>query len=140
MFEYIDKILIILSVTSGGVLTISFVTIVGVTVGIISASYTLFFFIAKRLIRILLKITRNKKKKHDNILMLAKNKLNSVETLTYQALNDMEISHEEFTIILKEKVKYERIKYILESENGKQEKITKLQSIKSTIKNNLTLY
>ena len=42
-----DKILIILSVTSGGVSIISFTTIVGATVGIISASYTLIFSIAK---------------------------------------------------------------------------------------------
>ena len=70
--------------------------------------------------------------------MLAESKLNSVETLISQALNDMEVSHKEFIIILKEKVKYEKMKYILESE--KQEKFTKLQSIKSTIKNNLTLY
>ena len=65
-----------------------------------------------------------KKKKHDKNLMLAKSKLNSIETLISQALDDMEISHEEFIIILKEKAKYERIKYI-ESEN----KITKLNSI-----------
>ena len=45
--------------------------------------------------------------------MLAKSKLNSIETLISQALNDMEISHEEFIIILKEKHKYERMKYIL---------------------------
>ena len=41
--------------------------------------------------------------------MLAKSKLNSIETLISQALNDMEISHEEFIIILKKKVKYEKI-------------------------------
>ena len=35
-----------------------------------------------------------KKKKHDKILMLAKSKLNSIETLVSQALIDMEISHE----------------------------------------------
>ena len=51
--------------------------------------------------------------------MLAKSKLSSIETLKSQALNDMEISHEEFTTILKEKVKYERMKYITESENEK---------------------
>ena len=52
--------------------------------------------------------------------MLAKCKLNSFETLISQALNNMEISHEEFNKILKEIVKYERMKYILESENEKQ--------------------
>ena len=40
----------------------------------------------------------------------------------------MEISHEEFIIILKEKVKYERMKYIIESEN-EQNKIIRLSSI-----------
>ena len=52
--------------------------------------------------------------------MLAKCKLNSFETLIPQALNNMEISHEEFNKILKEIVKHERMKYILESENEKQ--------------------
>ena len=100
VFEYIDKILIILSATSGGVSIISFLNIAGVPVGIASASFTLVFSIAKGIIKILLKITRNKKKKHDNILMLAKSKLNSIEILMSKALNDMEISHEKFTIIL----------------------------------------
>ena len=55
-------------------------------------------------------ITRNKKKKHDKILMMAKSKLNSIETLAFQALIDMEISHEEFITILKEKDEYEKMK------------------------------
>ena len=59
-----------------------------------------------------LNITRNKKKKHDKILILAKSKLNSIETLMPQALIDMDIIHEEFVTILKEKDKYEQIKTI----------------------------
>ena len=51
----------------------------------------------------LLSTTRNKKKKHDKILMLAKSKLDSIETLVSQALIDMEISHEEFNAIIREK-------------------------------------
>ena len=54
--------------------------------------------------------------------MLAKSKLNSVETLISQALHYMEINREEFIIILREKVKYERMKYILETENEKTKK------------------
>ena len=119
IFEYIDKILIILSATSRGVSIISFLSIVGVPVGIASASFTLIFSIAKGIIKILLKITRNKKKKHDNILMLAKSKLNSTEILVSKALNDMDISHEEFTIILNEKDKYDRMKYKIINENEK---------------------
>ena len=109
--EYIDKILIILSATSGGVSAMSFVSIARVPVGIAGASFTLIFSIAKGIIKILLKITRNKKKIHDKILMLAKSKLNSIEKLISKALNDMDISHEEFTTILNEKDKYDKIKY-----------------------------
>ena len=65
-------------------------------------------------------MTRSKKKKHDNILMLAKSKLNSIETLISQVLNDMDISHEEFITILNEKDKYERMKDILKSEIEKR--------------------
>ena len=51
----------------------------------------------------MLGIARNKKKKHDKILMLAKRKLNSIETLVSQTLINMEIIHEEFNTILMEK-------------------------------------
>ena len=40
-FDYIDKILIVLSATSSGVSIISFTSIVGAPVGIVSASLTL---------------------------------------------------------------------------------------------------
>ena len=62
--------------------------------------------------------------------MLAKSKLNSIETLISKALIDMEISHEEFIAIFKEKDKYEKMKENLRSENEKQE-IMRLSSIKS---------
>ena len=62
--------------------------------------------------------------------MLAKSKLNIIETLILQALIGMEISHEEFVTILKEKVKYENMKENLRSENEKQE-IMRLNSIES---------
>ena len=42
--------------------------------------------------------------------MLTKSILNSIATLISQALIDMEISHEEFIAILKEKDKYEKMK------------------------------
>ena len=56
-------------------------------------------------------------KKHDKILMLAKSKFNSIETLILQALIDMDISHEEFVTIFKEKDQYEKMKESLRSEN-----------------------
>ena len=73
----------------------------------------------------------NKKKKHDQLLMLAESKFSSIETLISQALGDLDISHEEFIMILKEKGKYERMKYNLISENGdEKQEIVKISSIK----------
>ena len=62
--------------------------------------------------------------------MLAKSKLNSIETLVFQALIDMEISHEEFITILNEKDKYEKMKDNLRSEKEKYKTI-RLSSVKS---------
>ena len=45
--------------------------------------------------------------------MLAASKFNSIETLISQALGDLDISHEEFIMILNEKDKYERMKFCL---------------------------
>ena len=64
--------------------------------------------------------------------MLAKSKLNSIETLISQALIDMDKNHEEFVTILNEKDKYEKIKDNLRSENGEY-KIMRLSSVKSKI-------
>ena len=61
--------------------------------------------------------------------MLAKSKLNSIETLVSQALIDVEISDEEFITILKEKDKYEKMKGNLRTKNEKQKTI-RLSSIK----------
>ena len=129
-FDYIDKILIVLSATSSGVSIISFTSIIGAPVGIVSASLTLVFPLTTGIVKKLLNITRNKKKKHDIIFMLAKSKLNSIETLISKVLNDLDISHEEFAKILKEKDKYEKMKENLRSKN-EESKIMRLSSAKS---------
>ena len=129
-FDYIDKILIVLSATSSGVSIISFTSIIGAPVGIASASFTLIFSLTTGIVKKLLNIARNKKKKHDKIFMLAKSKLSSIETLVSQALID--ISHEEFITILNEKDKYQKMKDKLRSENGDY-KIMRKSSVKSKI-------
>ena len=126
VFYYIDKILSVLSAKSDGV--ISSMSVVGAPIGIAGASFNVFS--NNRNSQKKNNITRNKKKKHNKILMLAKSKLTSIETLISQALIDMEISHEEFVKISKEKDKYEKMKENLKSENEKQE-IIRLSSIKS---------
>ena len=128
VFDYIDKILIVLSATTGGVSIISFTSIAGAPAGIASASL-IFFSLTTGVVKKLQNLTRNKKKKHDKILMLAESKLSSVEPLVPQALIDMEISHEEFITILKAKNKYEKMEDNLRSENEKYE-IMRLSSVK----------
>ena len=132
IFDYIDKILIVLSATTSGVSIILFTsTTIGESVGIVSASFTLIFSLTTEIIKKLLNMTINKKKKHDQLLMLAKSKFNSIETLISQALGDLDISHEEFIMISKEKHKYEKMKHSLISENGdEKQEIVKLSSIK----------
>ena len=102
-FDYIDKILIVLRAVSSGICINSSASVVGARVGIASASITLIFSLTTGIIKQLLRTTRNKKKKHNNILILAKSKLDSIETLVSQALIDMETSHDEFNAIFWEK-------------------------------------
>ena len=79
-FDYIDKTLVIISAKSGGVCIIFSVSVVGAPIGIAGASFTLIFSLTTGIIKKLLSITRNKKKKHDKILRVANSKLNSIET------------------------------------------------------------
>ena len=63
--------------------------------------------------------------------MLAKSKYNSIEALILQALKDINISHEEFITILKEKDRYETMKENIRDKNEyKKPEIVKFSSIK----------
>ena len=55
-------------------------------------------------------MTKKKKKKHNKIITLANAKLNMIDTLLSSALNDLKISHEEFSTIMTEKNAYENMK------------------------------
>ena len=61
-FNYFDKYLIVLSVTSGGISIASFATAIGAPIGIASASFSLAFSLCTGLVKKLLKATRNKKR------------------------------------------------------------------------------
>ena len=65
--------------------------------------------------------------------MLAKSKLNSIDTLISQALIDIDISHEEFITILKEKDRDEIMKDNLRNKDGESYEIMKFNSVKSKI-------
>ena len=63
-------------------------------------------------------------------MLLAKSKLNGIEILIWQSLIDMNISHEEFIKVLKEKDKYEKMKDNSRSEN--EEYVSNDSSCKAT--------
>ena len=106
-FDYFDKSLIVLCITTGIISTASFATVSGAPVGIVSASFSLAFSISTGIIKKPLKITRNKKKKHIKIVMLAGSKLNSIESKISEALINNEISHEDFMTIINEEINIE---------------------------------
>ena len=114
-FDYLDKIFITLSASFGTLSIASYASVVGITAGITDASLTLVFTVGTGISKSLLKLTKKRKKKHNKIIVLAKNKLNTIDTLLSSALNDSEISHEEFTNVINEENIYEIIKENIKS-------------------------
>ena len=110
IYDYLDKIFITLSASSGTLSIASYASVVGIPAGVTGASLTLVFTIDTGISKSLLKLTKKRKKKHNKIIVLAKNKLNMIDTLLSSTLNDSEISHEEFTNIINETNIYENIK------------------------------
>ena len=98
----IKALIILLSVTTDSISTASFATVIGAPVGIVSACFSLAFSIFTGIVKKLLKTTRNKKKKHNKIVMLARGKLNIIESKISEALVNSEISHEDFVTIINE--------------------------------------
>ena len=106
-FDYFDNPLIVLSVTTGSIFIASFANAIGAPVGMASASFSLSFSISTGIVKNLLKATRNKTKKHNNnIVMLARSKLNSIESKISEALMNNEISHKQFMTIINEEKKH----------------------------------
>ena len=103
-FDYLDKIFITLSASFGTLSIASQATVIGIPVGITGATLTLIFTIGKGISKSLLKVTKKRKKKHNKIIALAKNKLNTIDTLLSSALNDSKISHKDFTNIITDKI------------------------------------
>ena len=109
-FDYLDKIFIALSASFGRLSIASYASVLGTPAGIAGSSLTLIFTIGTGISKSLLKFTKKRKKKNNKIIVLAKNKLNMIDALLSSALNDSEISHEEFTNIINEANIYENIK------------------------------
>ena len=77
-FDYIDKILIVLSATTGGGSITSVTSITGAPVGVASASFTLFFSLTTGIVKTLMNITRTKKERKGMIKFLFWLKVKSV--------------------------------------------------------------
>ena len=101
-FDYFDKSLIVLSVTCGSISIASLATVIGAPVGEASASFSIAFSISTRILKKLLKTTRNKKKRHNKIVMFARSKLNSIESKISKSSINNEISHEDFMPVINE--------------------------------------
>ena len=80
----------------------SFAIVIGVPVGMESTSFSLSFSISTGIIKKLLKATRNNKKKRNKIVILARSKLNSIDSKISEALINNEIGHENFMTIINE--------------------------------------
>ena len=109
-FDYFQMSLIGLFVTTGSTSIASFATVIGATVGIVSASFRLAFSISTGIVKKFLKKMWNKKKKHNKIVMLASSKLNSIESKISEALLNNEISHEDFMTVINEERNYWELK------------------------------
>ena len=106
--DYFDKSLNFLSILSGSISLGSFATVIGAPAGITGVSCCFKFSIASGFVKTFLKTMRNKKKKHNQIVMLARSKLNNIESKISKALVDNEIIHEEFETIINEEKNIER--------------------------------
>ena len=132
-FGYFDKSLIVLSATGGSIFIASVATVIGGSVGIASASFSLAFTMSTGIFKKLLKTTRNKERKHTKIVMLARSKLNSIESKISEALINNEISHEEFITIINKEKNYREIKErisMMKTQRSDTEKMHKCISIK----------
>ena len=98
-FDYFDKSLIVLSVATGSIFFASFATVIGAPAGMMRASCSFAFSITTGIV-----------KKHNKIVMLAKSKLNSIESKISEAMINNEISHEDFMPIMNEEKKCRELK------------------------------
>ena len=94
--NYVENLLILSSTVAGCVSISAFASLVCVTVGIMSSAVGINICAITAGIKKYKSITKKKKKKHNKIVLLGKDKLSTIEVLIYKALIDSYISHDEF--------------------------------------------
>ena len=115
----------------------SFATVIGAPAGIIGASCGFTFSITSGFVKKFLKTIRNKKKKHNKIVMLAGSKSNRIESKISKALMDNEISHEEFETIINDEKKYRELKGSIRMMNSYRSDAEKASLIEESKKINI---
>ena len=118
-----------MSATTGSICIASFATLIGAPVEKVSVSFSLAFSIFTGIVKKLLKTTRNKKKTHNKIVMLARSKLNSIESKISEALINNEISHEDFMAISNEERNYQQLKENIRMMNSQRSDTEKINLI-----------
>ena len=134
--DYFDKSLNVLSILSGSISIASFASVIGAPAGIIGASCGFTFSITSGFVKTFLKtIRKNKTKKHSKIVMLARSKLNSIESKISEALINNVISHEDFMTILNEEKKYRELRESIRMMNSQRSDVEKVTLIEEGKKN-----
>ena len=77
----------------------------------------------------MLKTNRNKMKKHDKIVMLARSKLSNIESKISEALINSEINHEGFMTIINEEKIYRWLKESIRTMNSQRTDTKKINLI-----------
>ena len=94
-----------------------------------SASRSLTFSFTTGFVKMFLNTIRNNEKKHNKIVILARSKLNSIESKISEALINNEISHEDFMTILNEEKKYRELKESIRMMNSHRSDAEKVSLI-----------
>ena len=124
LFDYFDKSLIVLSTISGSISVASFATVIGIPIGIATLSLRLTFSLCTGLVKKLLKATRNSEivMLMNEIVMLARSKLKSIESKISEGLMNNQNSHEDFMTIINEERNYRELKESIKMMKGQQGK------------------
>ena len=108
--NYVEHLLILLSTVSGCISISAFASLVAILVGITSSAVGINICAITVGIKKYKSIIKKKKKKHDKLVLLGKDKLNTIEVLISKALIDSYISHDEFVSVNNVLREYNKIK------------------------------
>ena len=109
-FNYVEKLLVLVSAVTGCVSIFAFASLVGVPVGITSSAVGIKTRAITAGIKKYKSNIRKKKKKHDKIVFLGKTKLYTIEVLISKALIDSYVSHDEFVSVSNKLREYNQMK------------------------------